>query len=147
MRRGMCQINDAPPFCSVLFAKGTKEPNFFFSKQSQRFQKIFTFFSLPISSFSQSCIKMTTFSSISHFFLAYIKKKQYLCGEFKINNSMKQVHMGGYSIVIPENYVHRVKVSRVKGSRDVRLRLAKGEQSASVTGAFTVYHCWESDLH
>ena len=90
---------------------------------------------------------MTTFSSNSHFFLAYIKKKQYLCGEFKINNSMKQVHMGGYSIVIPENYVHRVKVSRVKGSRDVRLRLAKGEQSASVTGAFAEYPCWESDLH
>ena len=63
------------------------------------------------------------------------------------NNSMKQVHMGGYSIVIPENYVHRVKVSRVNGSRDVRLRLAKGEQSASVTGAFAEYPCWESDLH
>ena len=43
---------------------------------------------------------------------------------------MKQVHMGGYSIVIPENYVHRVKVSRVKGSHDVRLGLAEGEQSA-----------------
>lgn len=50
-----------------------------------------------------------------------MQKKLYLCSEFKKNNSMKQVHMGGYSIVIPENYVHHVKVSRVKGSHDVRL--------------------------
>ena len=60
---------------------------------------------------------------------------------------MKQVVMGGYSIVIPENYVHRVKVSRVKGSHDVRLRLTKGEQLAATTGAFAQYPCWESDLH
>ena len=60
---------------------------------------------------------------------------------------MKQVHMGGYSIVIPENYVHRVKVSRVKGSHDVRLGLAEGQQLAAVTGAFAQYPCWESDIH
>ena len=55
--------------------------------------------------------------------------------------------MGGYSIVIPENYVHRVKVSRVKGSHDVRLGLAEGEQSAATAGTFAEYPCWESDLH
>ena len=60
---------------------------------------------------------------------------------------MKQVHMGGYSIVIPENYVHRVKVSRIKGSQDVRLELTEGEQSAAVAGAFAQYPCWESDIH
>ena len=60
---------------------------------------------------------------------------------------MKQVHMGGYSIVIPENYVHRVKVSRVKGSHDVRLGLAKGEQSSAIASAFEKFPCWESDLH
>ena len=60
---------------------------------------------------------------------------------------MKQVHIGGYSIVIPEKYVHRVKVSRIKGSQDVRLGIAKGEPSAIVTGAFTQYPCWESDIH
>ena len=51
----------------------------------------------------------------------------------KSNTNMKQVHMGGYSIVIPENYVHRVKVSRLKGSRDVRLGLAETERDAAVT--------------
>ena len=60
---------------------------------------------------------------------------------------MKQVHMGGYSITIPENYVHRVKVSRVKGSHDVRLGLTEGEQSSAVADTFAQYPCWESDLH
>ena len=60
---------------------------------------------------------------------------------------MKQVHMGGYSIVIPENYVHRVKVSRVKGSHDVRLGLAETEHALATTGAFAKYPCWESDVH
>ena len=60
---------------------------------------------------------------------------------------MKQVHMGGYSIIIPENYVHRVKVSRVKGSQDVRLGIAKGDSAIATTGAFAQYPCWESDLH
>ena len=77
----------------------------------------------------------------------HICKKVVILQRIKKNNSMKQVHMGGYSIVIPENYVHRVKVSRVKGSHDVRLRLTKGEQSAATSGAFAEYPCWESDLH
>ena len=35
-----------------------------------------------ITSFSQSCIKLTTFGSNSHIFLAYIKKKKlYFCSE------------------------------------------------------------------
>jgi len=55
--------------------------------------------------------------------------------------------MGGYSIVIPENYVHRIKVSRIKGSHDVRLELTKAERAAAPTGAFAQYPCWESDLH
>ena len=62
----------------------------------------------------------------------------------KNNEIMKQVHMGGYSIVIPENYVHRVKVSRVKGSHDVRLGLAETERSLATAGAFAQYPCWES---
>ena len=33
-----------------------------------------------ITSFSQSCIKLTTFGSNSYIFLAYVKKKQYFCG-------------------------------------------------------------------
>ncbi len=57
---------------------------------------------------------------------------------------MKQVHMGGYSIVIPENYVHRVKVSRIKGLHDVRLGLAETEHSLVTAGAFAQYSCWES---
>lgn len=60
---------------------------------------------------------------------------------------MKKVHMGGYSIVIPENYVHQVKVSRIKGSRDVRLGVRKGQQSSTTASAFTQYPCWESDIH
>ena len=55
--------------------------------------------------------------------------------------------MGGYSIVIPENYVHRVKVSRIKGSRDVRLKLPERECVDSTPSAFAQYPCWESDLH
>ena len=51
--------------------------------------------------------------------------------------------MGGYSIVIPENYVHRVKVSRVKGSQDVRLGLAETERSSAPAGAFAQDPCWE----
>jgi len=60
---------------------------------------------------------------------------------------MKKVHMGGYSIVIPENYVHSVKVSRIKGSHDVRLGLTKTDSASAVAGAFAQYPCWESDLH
>ncbi len=53
--------------------------------------------------------------------------------------------MGGYSIVIPENYVHRVKVSRVKGSHDVRLGLAEADSVAATAGAFAQYPCWNSN--
>ena len=60
---------------------------------------------------------------------------------------MKKVHMGGYSIVIPESYVHRVKVSHIKGSHDVRLELSERESAASTPSAFAQYPCWESDLH
>ena len=67
--------------------------------------------------------------------------------KIKITTIMKQVHMGGYSIVIPENYVHRVKVSRVKGSHDVRLGLTETERAAATASAFAQYPCWESDLH
>ena len=60
---------------------------------------------------------------------------------------MKKVHMGGYSIVIPESYVHKVKVSRINGSHDVRLKLSERERAASTPGSFAQYPCWESDLH
>ena len=56
---------------------------------------------------------------------------------------MKKVHMGGYSIVIPESYVHRVKVSRIKGSHDVRLELSERECVASAPSAFAQYPCWQ----
>ena len=44
---------------------------------------------------------------------------------------MKQVHMGGYSVVIPDGYVHNVKVSRMTGSQDVRIRIGKGQSADS----------------
>ena len=60
---------------------------------------------------------------------------------------MKQVHVGGYSVTIPDNYVHSVKVSRVKGSQDVIIRLPKNKRTAATASAFAQYPCWESDLH
>ena len=55
--------------------------------------------------------------------------------------------MGGYSVVIPDGYVHKVKVSRIKGSQDVRLVLKRGERINSVTSPFGKCHCWDSDVH
>ncbi len=60
---------------------------------------------------------------------------------------MKQVHMGGYSISVPENYVHNVKVSRIKGAQDVRCRISEGQHTLATAGSFEEYPCWESDIH
>lgn len=55
--------------------------------------------------------------------------------------------MGGYSVVIPDGYVHKVKVSRIKGSQDVRLVLKRGERTNPVTSPFGKCHCWDSLPH
>jgi len=60
---------------------------------------------------------------------------------------MKQVHMGGYSVVIPEDYIHKVKVSRKCGSKDVRLRLEQGQRADLATSPFGECVCWESNVH
>ncbi|MCQ2076931.1 MAG: hypothetical protein MJZ20_07880 [Bacteroidaceae bacterium] len=60
---------------------------------------------------------------------------------------MKQVHMGGYSVVIPDGYVHKVLVSRIKGSQDVRLGLGFEQRANLASRPFGECPCWESDLH
>ena len=112
----------------------------FFYKKCKKNSEVWDFF-----------IKNMFYNIFRHFFALIIcicrKNVVSLPPKMKSNTNMKQVHMGGYSIVIPENYVHRVKVSRLKGSRDVRLGLAEAERAAATASAFAEYPCWESDLH
>ena len=91
-------------------------------------------------------IRPYTFYVLLGVFVSYVVKNHYFYRELKMSN-MKKVHIGGYSISIPDNYVHCVKVSRVKGSQDVRIRLPKGEHAAATSSAFAKYPCRESNPH
>jgi len=63
-----------------------------------------------ITSFSQSCIKLTTFGSNSHIFLAYIKKKLYLCSEI----GAKEAYMTTTLTYNPRNRAARLAMEYIQ---------------------------------